>query len=141
MLVKCPNCDIEFSPGLGRCPRCDLWEPEPDEVDDDRIHYASTEMSKGRTVREMRDEFLAGGCDAQVADDLLHEARARVKRSNERNGLQLTAKGVALLFLALVLALFLPPLLDVLSGVACASVGLVLVVIGLVKCWIGWNLD
>ena len=97
MLVKCPQCNVEFSPSLVRCPRCGVWEPEQEETDDYRVVQIQSALSDGRSARQIRAELVSQGYDVDVANDLISDARRRMKPAHQRLGMQLALKGSLLM--------------------------------------------
>ena len=138
MLVKCPDCNVEFSPSLGCCPRCGMWEPAQDQTDDYQIVQIQSAFSDGRSARQIRAELLSQGYDAAVAGDLIFAAKHRMKPRHRRLGVQLAFKGLLLMALS---ALLYVVLLGMVWFYVLFAVGLALFVVGVIKGWTGWHIE
>jgi hypothetical protein len=147
MLVKCPECRIEFSPSLGCCPRCGVWQPAQEETDDYRIMRIQSALSDGRTTRQVRTELVSQGYDAEIASDLISEAKRRMKPAHRRLGVQMAFKGLLLMAISSVLYLLFLGILGiawwsaVLAFYTVFAVGLALFIIGVIKGWTGWHIE
>ena len=138
MLVKCPQCNVEFSPSLVRCPRCGVWEPEQELTDDYRIVQIQAAFSDGRSARQIRADLVSQGYDVDVAKDLISEGKRRMKPAHRRLGMQLAFKGLLLMGIGAVLYVML---LGLIVFYVVFAVGLALFIVGVIKGWTGWRIE
>ncbi|MBW3542009.1 MAG: hydrogenase maturation nickel metallochaperone HypA [Planctomycetes bacterium] len=138
MLVRCPDCNVEFSPSLGRCPRCGIWAPTEEQCDEFQIVQIQSALTDGQTVRQIRDDLISQGYEPQVAQDLIIAAKDRMRPGHRRLGMQLAFKGLLLMGVS---SLLYVTLFGMVWFYGLFAVGLALFIVGVIKGWTGWHLQ
>jgi hypothetical protein len=99
MLVKCPDCKVEFSPSTGVCPSCREWRPSIDDARDFFVDEAVKALSSKETRSDVQQRLIENGFSELDADTIVSEAARKVRTANRALGRSRSVKGLALMCL------------------------------------------
>ena len=142
MLVKCPTCNLEFSPSVGCCPKCRVWQPERAQIVDYWVEQIRSAWSEHQSTGQIRTDLMAKRFEADAASELILVARERMRPKYRRVGMRITARALQLLVL-----ISLSSILGAAAGLAMnwsrvvlIAIGMVGLVMGVIQWSTGWRI-
>ncbi len=97
-MIKCPTCDIEYSPSFARCPKCRRY-PTPRF---ERARYvaqtASERISDCEDPEIVRHYLQDNGFSEKEADAIVQKGKRGLRSENRSHGRHQFAAGLAMLF-------------------------------------------